>query len=138
MLEFHSENDFKLDDLEQLRDWISLSITKMGKQAGDLNYIFCNDDYLIKINQDYLNHDTYTDIISFDYSDKDILSGDIFISTERVEENANTFQVSFKEELRRVLIHGVLHFAGYKDKSEEESKEMRKQEDKYLAIYKTI
>lgn len=138
MLEFHSENDFKLDDLEQLRDWISLSITKMGKQVGDLNYIFCNDDYLIKINQDYLNHDTYTDIISFDYSDKDILSGDIFISTERVEENANTFQVSFKEELRRVLIHGVLHFAGYKDKSEEESKEMRKQEDKYLAIYKTI
>ena len=134
MIEFHYEIDFKLTDELGISDWLSKSITLLKKEVGDITYIFCDDAYLLKINQDYLQHDTYTDIISFDYSKDNILSGDIFISIERVKENANNFDVSFEEELKRVLIHGILHYAGFKDKTEQDAKEMRKQENIYINL----
>jgi len=134
MIEFHSEIDFKLTHLPQTLTWISEAVTKMDKTLGNINYIFCDDEYLLKINQKYLDHDTYTDIISFDYSKANQVAGDIFISIDRIKENASKFKVGFEEELHRVLIHGVLHFAGFKDKSVEDKKEMRKQEDYYLSL----
>ena len=134
MIEFHYEIDFKLPDELGTTSWLTKSITLMEKEVGDITYIFCDDAYLLKINQDYLQHDTYTDIISFDYSEANKLSGDIFISIERVKENALNFEVSFEEELKRVLIHGVLHYAGYKDKTKADAKEMREQENKYMNL----
>lgn len=134
MIYFHSENDYGLPNESEVRKWISKSIVKLGRSIGDINYIFCNDDYLLNINQEYLKHDTYTDIVSFDYSDETMLSGDIFISTERVQENATFFKTVFLDELHRVLIHGLLHFVGYKDKTDKQKLEMRKQEDYYLSL----
>ena len=134
MIYFHSENDFILTNENDVHSWISRSITLLDRVVGDINYVFCNDDYLLNINQEYLKHDTYTDIISFDYSDSDSLSGDIFISIERVKENAKKFDTIFLDELHRVLIHGLLHFVGFKDKLTSEKDEMRKQEDYYLSL----
>jgi len=136
MIQFHTETEFTLDNQDQYSSWIETSIIKMEKEVGDINYIFCDDAYLLKINQEYLNHDTYTDIISFDYTHKNRLSGDIFISIDRVKENAKRFKVLFEVELRRVLIHGILHYAGYKDKTDEEKKEMREQENEKLLLFK--
>lgn len=136
MIQFHTETEFTLDNQDQYSSWIETSIIKMEKEVGDINYIFCDDAYLLKINQEYLNHDTYTDIISFDYTDKNRLSGDIFISIDRVKENAKKFKVLFEVELRRVLIHGILHYAGYKDKTDKEKKEMREQENEKLLLFK--
>jgi len=134
MIEFHFENEITLEYQAQLIEWISASILKMSKEPGEINYIFCSDDYLLDINQRYLNHDTYTDIISFDYSKDSFISGDIYISTDRVQENATTFGVSFRDELCRVIIHGVLHFKGFVDKTEDDKTIMRKQEDYYLSL----
>lgn len=135
MIQFHTEIEFKLKNQDRYSSWIEISILTMKKEVGKLNYIFCDDAYLLKINQDYLNHDTYTDIISFDYSEENKLSGDIFISVERVKENAKSFQVDFNEELRRVLIHGILHFNGLKDKTIAEKEKMREQEDAFIALF---
>ena len=99
------------------------------------NYIFCDDDYLLNLNEQYLDHDTITDIISFDYSVGNELHGDIFISVERVRENAQDFSVTFEEELKRVLVHGVLHYCGYKDKSEEDEQLMRSKEDEKIKMF---
>ncbi len=107
----------------------------MDRETGEINYIFCDDSYLLKMNQDYLNHNTYTDIISFDYSEGKHLAGDIFISIDRIEENAKKFKIPFEKELQRVLIHGILHFAGFKDKTTTEKEEMRKQENLFLKIF---
>jgi len=136
MIQFHTETDFNLRNEEQYASWISQAILKMEKEEGDINYIFCDDAYLLKINQKYLNHNTLTDIISFDYSDYDVISGDIFISVERVAENAKVFNVSFEKELQRVLIHGILHYAGFNDKTKEEKQEMRLQENLYISMFK--
>lgn len=135
MISFNYENDFELPNEEQIASWISSVIQSENKNEGDINYIFCGDDYLVNINQQYLNHDTLTDIISFDYSVGNELHGDIFISTERVEENANDFNVSFEDELKRVLVHGVLHYCGYNDKSEEDEKIMRLKEDEKIKMF---
>ncbi len=102
--------------------WISSVISSEDFKEGDINYIFCDDEYLHKLNVEFLNHDTLTDIISFDYSVGKELHGDIFISIERVKDNAKSFEVSFEEELNRVIVHGVLHYCGYKDKSDEDVK----------------
>jgi rRNA maturation RNase YbeY len=118
-----------LEEQVKHSQWIEKVIESEGKKLEELCYIFCDDEYLYKLNQDYLQHDTYTDIISFDYSVGKILQGDIYISTQRVKENSETFNVSFKEELRRVIIHGVLHLCGYKDKTEEQSLLMRQKEE---------
>lgn len=135
MISFNYENEFELSNEEQLSNWISSVIVSEGKKEGEINYIFCDDEYLLGLNEQYLNHDTLTDIISFDYSVGKELHGDIFISTERVLENAAEFKVSFEEELKRVMVHGVLHYCGYKDKSEEDEKLMRSKEDEKIKMF---
>jgi len=135
MINFNYETDFNLDNEEALALWLSNVITSENKKEGEINYIFCDDEYLHKINLEYLNHDTLTDIISFDYTMGNELSGDIFVSIERVKDNANDFNVSFEEELKRVLVHGVLHYCGYKDKGEAEEQLMRSKEDEKIALF---
>jgi rRNA maturation RNase YbeY len=130
---YHSECDFQIQNEVSISKWLKDSIANENKELGEINYIFCEDNYLLKKNQEYLNHNTLTDIITFDYSEGNKLSADIFISVERVKENAVIFAVSFEQELKRVIIHGILHLMGYKDKSEEESKIMRSKEDFYLS-----
>ena len=130
---YHSECDFQLKDNESITKWLEVAISTENKELGEINYIFCDDQYLLKKNQEYLKHDTFTDIITFDYTEKNRLSGDIFISIERVKENAINFAVPFETELRRVIIHGVLHLMGYKDKSEEDTETMRSKENFYLS-----
>jgi len=133
-IEFHSENDFELKNQNQISDWMNSTAQEEGKHIGALNYIFCDDEYLHKINVEFLNHDTYTDIITFDYCVGDEIISDIYVSTERVNENAKEFSESFEEELHRVLIHGLLHLCGYKDKSKEEESLMRDKENYYLSL----
>lgn len=135
MIEFFSENDFVLEQPQDVASWIHGVIEKEGFVMGDITYIFCNDENLHKMNVEFLNHDTFTDIISFDYSLGKEIHGEIYISTERVEENAREYNVSFENELRRVMIHGILHFIGYGDKTEREQKIMRAKEDLYLSGY---
>lgn len=134
MIEFNSENAFSLSNASIIKNWIEQIILNEGCALGEVHFIFCNDDYLHKLNVEFLNHDTLTDIISFDYRMGDEINGEIFISTERVKDNANDFNVSFDNELHRVIIHGILHFCGYKDKSEEEANLMRKKEDEALNV----
>ena len=135
MISFNYELDFKLEDETAYSDWLSKVISSEIRDEGEVNYIFCDDDYLLEINQQYLGHDTLTDIISFDYSIGNELHGDIFISVERVRENAVDFNVDFEEELKRVLIHGVLHYCGYKDKSEGDEKLMRQKEEEKMKMF---
>lgn len=134
MIYFHKETDIKIKNIRLIKKWIIQSIIDLNKSTGNINYIFCNDDYLLQINKKHLNHDYYTDIITFDYSENNIISGDIFISTERILENSKAFQTSFKDELHRVMLHGVLHLAGFKDKTPSQIKTMRTQENKYLSL----
>lgn len=126
---FDYEYDFQLDDEEGFRQWITGTVLSEGRDVGELNYIFCSDDYLLKINMEHLNHDTYTDIITFDYCEGDVVHGDIFISLDMVKFNADKFENSFNDELCRVMIHGVHHLLGQGDKSESEAKEMRDKEN---------
>ena len=133
MINFFSETDFTLTDHDHLTDWIEATILREGFELGEISYVFCNDEFLHDINVRYLDHDTYTDIISFDYSMGKEVHGEIYISVERVEENALEYGVSFLDELHRVMIHGVLHYCGYKDKSERDEMEMREAEDRALA-----
>lgn len=134
MIEFNSINDFILDDKVSLSDWLKSVIQAEGKDVGEVVFIFCNDDYLHDLNVRYLSHDTLTDVISFDYTSGNIISGDIFISVERVRDNSQDFDVDFSNELNRVMVHGILHFCGYKDKSDLESQNMRVKENLYLAL----
>jgi len=135
MISFNYELDFKLDDEQLFSDWLSNVISSENKNEGEINYIFCDDNYLVEINQQYLDHDTLTDIISFDYSVGNELYGDVFISVERVLENAQDFDVTFEEELRRVLVHGILHYCGYKDKNEEDENLMRRKEEEKMKMF---
>lgn len=132
MISFNFETDFDFDNKAIISNWLSRVIILEGFKEGDINYIFCDDRYLHKLNFEFLDHDTLTDIISFDYTIGKILHGDIFISVQRVKENAKEFDVSFDSELNRVMIHGILHFCGYNDKSENEAKSMRGKENHYL------
>jgi probable rRNA maturation factor len=132
MIAFNYETDFNLDNEENTKKWITNCVEEGGFEIGEINYIFCDDDYLHKINVEFLQHDTLTDIISFDYTLGKLIGGDIFISIPRVKENANEFSVSFKEELHRVMIHGVLHYMGYKDKTDDEKQLMRDKENSCL------
>ena len=116
-------------------NWLEDLIITEGKKLGDINYILCNDEYLLKINQDFLQHDYYTDIITFDKVKGKTINADIFVSLQRVIDNAEQIGKSNDEELRRVLAHGLLHLVGYKDKSEAEQTEMRSKEDFYLALF---
>lgn len=135
MIEFNYETDFKLENEELIQNWISNCIESYGFNEGELNYIFCDDDYLLKLNVEFLEHDTLTDIISFDYTMGKLISGDIFISVERIRENAKIFNQTVDNELNRVIIHGVLHYMGFKDKNEKDKVTMRGEEDKCLAMF---
>ncbi len=133
MINFNYETGFQLSSEAQISNWISDTISSENFKIEEINYVFCDDEYLHKLNVEFLNHDTLTDIISFDYSIGKIIQGDIFISIERVVDNAKDFGVSFEEELHRVIIHGVLHYCGYKDKTEDDAKLMRSKENHYLS-----
>jgi len=133
MISFNYETDFELENSDEVSNWISKTILEENCKEGEINYIFCSDDYLIKLNIDFLNHDTLTDIISFDYTVGKELHGDIYISIDRVRDNASDFGVLFRDEINRVMIHGVLHYCGYKDKLLTDKDIMRAKEDYYLA-----
>ena len=135
MIDFNYETDFTLDNEEAIANWLSISVMSENKKLGEINYIFCDDEYLTKINIEFLNHDTLTDIVSFDYSVGNEINGDIFISIERVKENASDFNVSFNEELKRVMVHGLLHYCGYKDKTEADELLMRNKEDEKMKLF---
>ncbi len=134
MIEFYSETDFNIEDTKALSHWISKIILHENHELGDLTYVFCDDAYLHKLNLQFLNHDTLTDIISFDNSLGKQIHGEIYISVERVRENAGTYQVAFLEELHRVIIHGVLHFCGYKDKTKKQQETMSRKENEALDL----
>lgn len=133
MIEFNYETNFTLNNEEQLINWVENCIVSNKFKVGEINYIFCDDVYLHKLNVEFLQHDTYTDIISFDNTMGKLISGDIFISIDRVKENSTVFTSSFEDELHRVIIHGVLHYMGYKDKTTEEKEMMRAKEDQCLS-----
>ena len=128
------EIDFHLDDENKVSKWIESIILKNKKELGEINYIFIIDEKILEINQEYLKHDYYTDIITFDYCVGDLVSADIFISIETVESNSYKFETSFQQELMRVIIHGVLHLLGYNDSDEENRQLMRKKENEALSL----
>ena len=131
-IEFHYETDFLLENTESFIRWIKNVISEENKELGEVNYIFCDDKYLLGKNIKYLDHDTLTDIITFNYCEGDMISSDIIISVERVMENSSIFENSFSEELNRVMIHGILHLIGYNDKTDDEKEIIRKKEDYYV------
>ncbi len=135
MIQFFSENDFILENKSTYEEWISSIINSEGHSEGDINYIFCDDDYLLNLNNDFLNHDTFTDIITFNYNMGKQVNSDIYISTERVRDNAQDFDVSFETELRRVMCHGVLHLCGFNDKTDEEQALMTEKENEKMKMF---
>ena len=135
MISFNYECDFNIVNEDEFFVWIENVINSENKSLGEISYIFCDDEYLLEINKQYLNHDYYTDIISFDYTENEFVSGDIFISIDRVKENASDYGVSFDNELKRVVIHGILHFCGYKDKSQDEERMMRLKEEEKINLF---
>ncbi len=134
MIFFNNETFFTLKDEHEIVSWVKKCIQDESKEHGEINFIFCDDSYLLEINIKYLNHNTLTDIITFDYTLDDLVGGDVFISIDRVKENAADYKVSFKDELHRVIVHGILHLCGYKDKTTDEKKQMRAKEDYYLSL----
>ncbi len=137
MINFFSENiTYKLKDKRKIQKWIKLVIEGEKKKAGDINYIFCDDAFLGEMNIKYLNHDTLTDIITFNYNEEseNSINGDIYISIDRVKENSVEYNVPFNTELDRVIIHGVLHLLGFKDKTKADKKTMREKEDNSLSL----
>ena len=132
---FNEDVDYKIKDKQKLRQWIASTVANEGGgRVGELNFILCSDAYLLEINKKYLDHDTYTDIVTFDSSEKDgVIAGDIFISIDRTKENASKFDVSERDELHRVIIHGVLHLCGYLDKKKEDKALMTEKENEYLS-----
>ena len=132
---FEDIDEFEIKKLDVEKN-IEKLVTNENRILGDVNYILCSDAYLLDINRQYLNHDYYTDVISFDYCEENVISGDIFISVDTVADNAKEYGTTFENELKRVMIHGVLHFVGYNDKSDEESKTMRAKENQYLSLFK--
>jgi probable rRNA maturation factor len=132
---FDENSGFKPKQIKKIREWLMAVILAEGKSAGEISFIFCDDNYLLEMNVKYLSHDTFTDVITFDYSEENRISGDIFISTDRVRENASNFKKPFDEEIHRVMVHGVLHLCGFKDKTKKDAALMRQKEDTYLALY---
>jgi len=135
MIAFEYLKTENITEINQNKKWLNQVISNEDKEEGDITYIFCDDDYLLEKNIRFLNHNTLTDVITFDYCEGNSVSGDIFISIERVKENSEVFKVDFLTELNRVMVHGLLHLLGYKDKTERESNLMRKKENYYLSKY---
>lgn len=137
-IDFNFEDvEFNLPDHDSLVSWIDYTCKNEGCETQNITYIFCSDEYLLNVNRQYLNHDYYTDIITFDYVKEKEISGDLFISYDRIVDNAKTFGVSCETELLRVMIHGVLHLIGYDDLTDEDEAEIHKMEDFYINIYET-
>jgi len=136
MINYFFEEINKIEIHSKISEWLENLIQTENKKPGDINYIFCDDEYLLKVNQDYLDHDYYTDIITFDYVKGKTISGDIFVSLPRILDNASTLSQDFDSEFRRVLAHGLLHLCGYKDKTKEEESTMRQKEDFYINQFK--
>lgn len=136
MIAFFSEDsDFKPTSTTKLRQWIGHVIQRESHLTGEINYIFCSRSYLLELNQTYLNHEEHTDILTFDQSTvPGTISGDIYISVDQVRDNALLFRETFDQELKRVMVHGILHLLGYNDKTPEEQREMRKKEEAYLSL----
>ena len=135
MLDVNYLEGFSFDfDVKRVEGWLEETAKSEGKSLGDLTLIFCSDTYLLQMNNEHLDHDYFTDIITFDYSEEDIISGDLFISIDRVKDNARSEEVDWNTELLRVVVHGVLHLIGYKDKTEEEFQEMKSKEDEKLLL----
>lgn len=134
MIHFFYENTSEIIE-ENIKPWIEKIIITEEKRLGEINYIFCDDEYLLKINQDFLQHDYYTDIITFDSVRGKTISGEIFVSLQRIKDNASLISKNYEEEKKRVIAHGILHLCGYKDKTDEQQKEMRAKEDFYLNIF---
>lgn len=134
MITFHYLTDFSLKNEDKIARWIEFSIHQEEKELGEIAIVFCTDEYLLEKNIKYLKHNTLTDVIGFDYSLNDLLSGDIFISIDRVNENAKDLDIQFDNELQRVMLHGVLHFSGYKDKNKNDKDKMQSKEDYYLSL----
>ncbi len=134
-INYNYETDFVLTNEEEYSDWIDRVLESEGFGIGELSYVFCNDSYLLDLNQRFLNHETLTDIITFDYCEGNRASGDIFISVERVHENADIHEAEFELELKRVMVHGVLHLMGYTDKSEREVQRMRQKEEEKMKLF---
>ncbi len=134
---FHFLERISLNHRTELKSFIQSLFKKEGKQLGSLHYIFCSDKYLLEINKQYLAHDYYTDIITFDLSETSgVISGEVYISTDRVRDNAQNFNATFTLELHRVIFHGALHLCGYRDKTKKETMLMRQKEDHYLGAYR--
>jgi probable rRNA maturation factor len=132
---FHSEQtDFSLSNESQITDWLSRVCQKESKVLSEISIIFCSDDYLLEVNKKHLNHDYYTDVITFDYTEENMVSGDLFISVDRVTENAKSFGVSMLDEAHRIIVHGALHLIGYTDKEAHTKEEMTAKEDFYLSL----
>jgi probable rRNA maturation factor len=132
MISFHSEVPFEIVDADAKATWLSAVISSENYNEGEVSIVFCDDQFLHKLNVEFLDHDTLTDVISFDYSIGKEIHGEIFISIERVKENAKEFNQSFEQELSRVMVHGILHYCGYKDKLPTDARVMRSKEEFYL------
>ena len=135
MIQFFFENINEITLPPNTENWLKDLIISEDKKPGEINYIFCDDDHLLQVNKDFLNHDYYTDVITFDYVKGKTISADIFVSLPRISENAQAHSKDFKSELHRVLAHGLLHLCGYKDKTDDEKTEMRSKEEYYLKIF---
>ena len=138
MINFDAQNDFVLDQAQKWALWLGEVVAAEGFTLGSVDYVFCDDAYLLELNQEFLSHDTLTDIITFDYNVGRTVHGEIYISTERVTENSREYGVSMAEELGRVMLHGILHLCGYKDKSESEKQTMRSRENYWLNKTKSL
>jgi probable rRNA maturation factor len=135
MIELNYQNDFEHLDALIYTKWLDLIAVSETKTIGEVSYVFCSDEFLLQINQDYLGHDTFTDIITFDYCEEGLINGEIYISTDRVNENASSFEVSLINELHRVMAHGLLHLCGYGDKSDAEAQLMREKENEKIGMF---
>ena len=134
MIDFSYQTEFELTSTEEIINWIGGVLTSEGFEEGDIDFIFCDDDFLYNLNKEFLHHDTLTDIISFDYSLGKEIHGEVYISVDRVSENSVNFKTEFNDELHRVIIHGILHLCGYKDKTPAEADKMRSMEDQALNL----
>ena len=134
MIRFHFTNSFTLKNKRKIKNWLKDTIVNEKKKVGDINYIFCSKEYLKKMNNDYLSKNYETDVISFDFSKNNKISGDIYISSETVKKNSIIFNVCFNNELKRVMVHGLLHLLNYNDKSKQELKIMREKENFYINL----
>jgi rRNA maturation RNase YbeY len=134
MIKFNYQTKYVLKNTKEIKNWISHTIFNLKKDVGAINYVFCDNEFITDINKKFLNHDYPTDIITFDYSDTKIINGEIYLSIEQIKENHKTYNTNLTDELHRVIIHGILHLLGYKDKTKTEQLEMRTQEDYYLSL----